>query len=308
MSNQWIGAYEGSPARLYDEFSFITLILCTCVPVLFPFLLEDAERPSWSKSAQNLSRMVKVIGRQDTEKMDLMLVVRAQVAAHGLSEANKAVATGVRTRRGLGRHEIPPMTFGSKHPLGEKAAKEAELIAGLQNQNRKWSVVLSENFAFKAVAHLLAFYDIPAVKVVTRVAVHLSLLVLHIVTLASTRKPSDLDGYSRIAQSAISGGLEDGNRRPGRAGRMLQDNESLGLNVWNPNALFEPTWIEIALFSFFCTVFLDRCHRSVKLWQQRNVAGGGGQRWGRCHMGMHNLPLFRRFCLAHPVLLAAHAK
>ena len=296
MSNQWIGAYEGSPARLYDEFSLFTLVLCTCIPVLFPFLLEDAEKPSWSKSAQSLTSMVKVGARQDKAKMDFMLVAKAQVAANALSQANKALATK------SGKMGSAPRTSGTEarptdvHPLGELASKEAELIAGIHAHASSATAILFDNFVFKNIAHLADFYDIPAVKVVTRVAVHLALLVLHVINLVYTQKPIELIGGSNAGQGAIAGGSENSNKRPGLAGRMLQGSESLP-DTWAPVALFAPTWIEIALFGYFLTIFLDRCHRSVKLWQQRNVAGGGSSGGGDAMWGCTTLLYVAAFVL-----------
>lgn len=61
ISDLWIGAYAGSPARLSDDFSTLSLILCTFLPVLFPLLLEDASRPSWDKNKKKfLPSMMKV--------------------------------------------------------------------------------------------------------------------------------------------------------------------------------------------------------------------------------------------------------
>lgn len=220
--------------------------------------------------------------------MDLALVIKAQVAAHGLAKLNQSRAARSREgKRGLnangGRSDPAHLGFkGGTHPLGPEAAMEAKRIAGLDAPGRRLSALLCDNPPVRGIRRLLAFYDIPAVKFVMRSTVQLALLSLHFLCLAYTYTPAELQSSATSVSNDVEGDVSSAGGpsvRARRGGRRLSLLDNIGLEFeWyasEPNALFEPQWSEIALFAFFLTVFLDRCHRSVKLWQQQSIGGGG---------------------------------
>ena len=273
ISGQWIGVYEGSPARLCDDFSPVTLLLCTMVPFLFPILLEDVDVTKKKNTSDGKVRSEGAL------RMNMELVVRAQTAAHMLSKANQSLAVRDRDRRG----SVSPVMEAKKgrHWVKKEGAPHIS-VSDTANEARR---LICDLWLCKRVKHICAFYDIPAVKFVTRSAVHFCLLAIHFITLAQTSSPSELahalddSSVGFGGSSAVSSGTSStSSKRP--RGRLLQDaTDELNLadvtdtDGYAPFELLNFTISEYVLFGFFLTIFLDRCHRSVKLAQQRRPGG-----------------------------------
>ena len=292
MSNAWIGAYDGSPARLRDDFSPLTLVLCTLCPVLFPFLLEDADKPVWDKSktlksAKKITSLVKdpvskLAAAKRSSSVQLSAVIKAQVTASQLAMANKSravhSASGARGPAGapsptdtdtMGRVNSHASTATRNitniddydHPLGADAKREAEIIAGIRGGQRKLSEIVRRLFFVRTITHLLAFYHIPAVKFVTRSAVHIALLTLHFIVLSMTDVPTDVREWSEGDTWTVATGDPSTFDPP---------------EPWEPASLFAPSYTEYALGVLFVTIFLDRRHRAIKIYTQQQIRGGGG--------------------------------
>ena len=274
MKDRWVGNWEGSLCKLRLDFSYTRLVLCTFVPILYPLLIEDRPGSASSKLKNSVgsgTAMLRNLSKKESKQMTLDFLSKAQQAAFELRGANSSRSR----RRGGTAAASARVTVAPEIKAAEEEVFRIPGLASIQLDLMGVHKRLLKRGGI--ISRVAAFYSVPAVKYVTRAAVHLSLLVLHFLVLSLSFTAEELqrtlltDPLPLVVESA-SGDMSSG------SGAALAVGTTATVE-WGGSILSTPafpavttlSYPEILLFALCLTIFLDRCHVEMRAHQLQSV-------------------------------------